>query len=90
MAAHGARRLARMNENLAGIIGIEAICAAQGIEFRAPLRTSVPLIDVLARFRARVPAIRQDRYLAPDLGTAASLAADGTLTEGLALPEMAG
>ncbi|MEL6992905.1 MAG: histidine ammonia-lyase, partial [Pseudomonadota bacterium] len=32
MAAHGARRLKRMVENLSGIIGVEAICAVQGIE----------------------------------------------------------
>jgi histidine ammonia-lyase len=37
MAAHGARRLARMNDNLNVIIGVELMCAAQGVEFRAPL-----------------------------------------------------
>ncbi len=40
MAAHGARRLARMVENLNVILGVEALCAAQGIEFRAPLATA--------------------------------------------------
>ena len=34
MAAHGARRLKRMNANLAHIIGIEALCASAGVEFR--------------------------------------------------------
>ena len=43
MAAHGARRLRRMSANLAHIVGIEAICAATGIEARAPLSTSAPL-----------------------------------------------
>ena len=43
MAAHAARRLGRMNANLNTILGVEAICAAQGIEFRAPLKTSAPL-----------------------------------------------
>ncbi len=32
----------------ARILGVEAMCAAQGIEFRAPLATSAPLARVLA------------------------------------------
>ena len=43
MAAHGARRLLRMNANLSRILGVEAMCAAQGVEFRAPLQTSAAL-----------------------------------------------
>jgi len=34
MAAHGAIRLARMNNNLLHILSIELLCAARGIEFR--------------------------------------------------------
>ncbi len=90
MAAHGARRLARMNANLSRILGVEALCAAQGVEFRAPLQTSVVLQDVLARLRARVATIREDRYLAPDLEAAADLVASGALCDGLALPELEG
>ncbi|NQV98226.1 MAG: histidine ammonia-lyase, partial [Rhodospirillales bacterium] len=36
MAAHGARRLMPMIANLNQILGVELLCAAQGIEFRAP------------------------------------------------------
>ena len=88
MAAHAARRLGRMNANLARIIGVEAMCAAQGVEFRTPLRTSPDLQKVMARLRAEVPTLEQDRYLAPDLEAAAVLVAGGGLTEGLALPEL--
>jgi len=79
MAAHGARRLVPMNANLSVILGVEAICAAQGIDFRAPLRTSVRLGAVMEALRARVPAIAEDRYLAPDLEAAAAMVRDGTL-----------
>ncbi|MCZ0963562.1 histidine ammonia-lyase [Paracoccus sp. EF6] len=79
MAAHGARRLGRMNANLSVILGVEAICAAQGIDFRAPLRTSARLGAVVDALRARVPAIAEDRYLAPDLEAAAAMVRDGTL-----------
>jgi histidine ammonia-lyase len=86
MAAHGARRLARMNANLNTILGVELICAVQGIEFRAPLTTSAVLADVIADVRNVVPAIEQDRYLAPDLAAAAAMIADGFLLEKTDLP----
>ncbi|MGI9355091.1 MAG: aromatic amino acid lyase, partial [Rhizobiaceae bacterium] len=85
MAAHGARRLARMNRNLNSIIGVELMCAAQGIEFRAPLKTSPKLAEAMAVIRDQVPTIEQDRYLADDIAKAAALVADGTLIEALRL-----
>ena len=85
MAAHGARRLARMNRNLYSIIGVELMCAAQGIEFRAPLKTSPKLAEAMAVIRDQVPTIEQDRYLADDIAKAAALVADGTLIEVLRL-----
>jgi len=77
MAAHGARRLKQMNENLNVIIGIELMCAAQGVEFRKPLNTSKKLTNVLATIRSVVPAIDKDRYLADDIRHAAELVNDG-------------
>ena len=85
MAAHGARRLKRMNENLSVILGVEAICAAQGIEARAPLLTSAPLQSVLAALRAKVPALGSDRYMAPDLEAAAALVRNDELAKAAGL-----
>lgn len=85
MAAHAARRLKKMNANLNVILGVEAMCAAQGIEFRAPLMTSPALQRAVKRLRKQVPAIAQDRYLAPDLNLAGEMIADGTLIAGLNL-----
>ncbi len=79
MAAHGARRLKRMVANLDMILGIEAICAAQGIDGRAPLQTAAPLRAALATLRQRVATLGQDRYLAPDLQAAADMVASGAL-----------
>jgi histidine ammonia-lyase len=79
MAAHGARRLGRMNSNLAVILGVEAICAAQGIEFRAPLRTSLRLQAAIAELRAEVAPLGADRFLAPDLERAAEMIRSGAL-----------
>jgi histidine ammonia-lyase len=91
MAAHGARRLAPMVANLERILGIEALCAAQGIAFRAPLVTSAPLRAALARLRAEIPPLGEDRYLAPDLVAGAALVRDGALlaASGAAFPEIA-
>jgi histidine ammonia-lyase len=90
MAAHGARRLGRMVENLNVILGVEAICAAQGVEFRAPLVSSVPLQAVVARLRQDVATLGEDRYLAPDLEAAAGLVGQGVLARaaGVDLPTL--
>ena len=88
MAAHAARRLRRMNRNLSTILAVEAMCAAQGIEFRAPLTTSAQLQTVVAKLRAKVPTIKQDRFLAPDIVAATAMIADGSLIDGLDLPDL--
>jgi histidine ammonia-lyase len=75
MAAHGARRLTPMTPNLASILGVELLCAAQGVEFRAPLKTSPALQKVLARLREDVPPLGSDRYMATEMKTAAHLIA---------------
>ncbi|MCV2874121.1 histidine ammonia-lyase [Defluviimonas sp. WL0050] len=85
MAAHGARRLGRMVENLNRILGVELLCAAQGIQFRAPLQTSQPLQAVLSRLRTDIPSLAEDRYLAPDLEAAARLIATGEIAEATAM-----
>ena len=67
MACHGARRLLEMNENLAGIIGIEAMAAAQGIELRAPLKTSALLSGAIKKVRALCPSLTEDRMVSVDI-----------------------
>ncbi|WP_420413604.1 histidine ammonia-lyase [Roseibium sp.] len=81
MAAHGARRLERMNKNLAQILGVELLCGAAGIEFRAPLKTSPLLHSVIEKLRQSVPKLGDDRFLAPDLETAAELVRTRKLVE---------
>ena len=81
MAAHGARRLAPMNANLSNILGVELLCAAQGIEFRAPLRTSVPLGSEVKRLRKEVAPLENDRPLAPDIARASELVVTGALVD---------
>ena len=79
MAAHGAHRLKRMVSNLSVILGIEALCAVQGIEARAPLKTSKALQKAVIVLRAVVPPLRSDRYMAPELEAAAELISSDAL-----------
>ncbi len=79
MACHGARRLLQMTDNLFSIIGIEALTAAQGVEFRSPLPTSPELQKAMDTLRAVVPTLEEDRFMAPDLEAASRLVADGSL-----------
>lgn len=93
MACHGARRLLQMTDNLAAIVGIEALAGAQGVELRAPLRTSAELQKAIAIIRAAAPALEEDRYMAPDLAAATALVADGTLAASISaglLPALEG
>ena len=75
-----------MVANLNVILGVEAMCAAQGVEFRAPLATSAPLQSVVARLRKDVASLGDDRYLAPDLANCAALIATGALTHAAGIP----
>ncbi|WP_164115958.1 histidine ammonia-lyase [Sphingorhabdus sp. Alg239-R122] len=81
MAAHGARRLGTMAENLFRILGIEIFCAAEGIRFRSPLKTSSPLANVCDRLHEDIAPLTKDRFLAPDLETAAQLVGHGELLD---------
>jgi len=73
MSAHGARRLVAMAANTENIVAIELIAGAQACDFHAPLRSSARLERVREALRARVPALAEDRYLAPDIAAAAAL-----------------
>ena len=79
-----------MLDNLTRILGVELLCAAQGVDFRAPLATSERLQRVVARVRQEVETLGDDRYMAPDLERAAQMIATGAIIEaaGTQMPEL--
>ncbi len=79
MACHGARRLGQMNANLMRIVGIELLTAAQGVEFRAPLKTSPALQEVIAKLRKDIPALAEDRFMADDLAMSGDIVRQGKI-----------
>jgi histidine ammonia-lyase len=80
MATHGALKARRIARNAAGVVGIELLAAAQGIDFHAPLATSPPLARAHAAIRASVPHHARDRYLAGDVAWAKAAVLDGALS----------
>jgi histidine ammonia-lyase len=73
MATFAARRLKDMAENTRGILAVEILSAVQGLDFRAPLKSSKYLENARATLRARVPFYDKDRYFAPDIENANEL-----------------
>jgi histidine ammonia-lyase len=80
MAAHGARRLLGMNDNLRGILAIEWLAAAQGCDL-LPLPSSAPLEAAKAKLRVHVSKLEDDRHFAPDIEAAIGLLRDGALND---------
>lgn len=81
MSTFAARRLSDMSENTAAIIAIELLAACQGVDFRAPLKTSKPLEKAKSILRRQVPFYDQDRYFAPDIEKASGLVLSGTYNQ---------
>ncbi len=73
MATYGARRLGQIADNVAGIVAIELLAAAQGVDFHRPLKTSDALEALMSELRSVVPVFDQDRFFAPDIEAAKSL-----------------
>lgn len=79
MATFAARRLQPMIRNVAHIVAIEWLAAAQGIEFLRPLRSSAALEAAHALLREQCAPLHEDRFLAPDIERAVALVQSGAL-----------
>ncbi len=79
MATFAGRRLLDMAENTAGVLAIELLAACQGLDFRAPLKSSTVLETARNMLRDIVPFYDQDRYFAPDIKKANNLITSGDL-----------
>jgi len=68
-----ARKLHQVLDNTARVLAVELICAAQGIEQRAPLRPAPGTAELLRRLREEVPPLVEDRPPGPDIERAARM-----------------
>jgi len=87
MAPIAARKARAIAENAAGVIAVELIAAAQGIDCHAPLKTSAKLQALHAKVRKLSPHLVSDRYWADEMAAlqAAVLAGGATAGDGFAL-----
>ena len=67
MAPIAARKAASIARNAAGVIAVELMAAAEGIDYHAPLKTSPRLERVYAAVRAQSPHFTADRYWAGEM-----------------------
>ncbi|WP_136799841.1 histidine ammonia-lyase [Desulfosediminicola ganghwensis] len=79
MATFAARRLTDMAENSANVLAIELLAACQGLDFRAPLKSSELLESAKDQVRNRVPFYDKDRYFSPDIAKICELIQQGEL-----------
>ena len=81
MATFAARRLSDMADNVLGVLAIEWLSAAQGIEFLRPLTSSEALERAIERLRKDVASFNQDRFFAPEIEKARGLIRAGILDD---------
>ena len=81
MGLAAARKAGRAVSCLEHILAAELMCAAQGIDYRRPLRSSDAVEEVHALVRTRVATLAGDRSLSADLETLADLVASGAIAD---------
>ena len=79
MATFAARRLGEMANNTQGVLAIEWLASAQGLEFRKPLAASAKVEQAKAILREKVSYYDKDRYFGPDIEAANTLLQQGKL-----------
>ena len=86
MAPIAARKAAQIARNAAGVIAVELMAAAEGIDYHAPLKTSPKLAEVHAAVRTRSPQFTADRYWADEMSALQAAVLAGEIgAEGVAL-----
>ena len=79
MGMTAANKLTRIVGNTRNTLAIEAMAAAQALDFLAPLKTSKPLQRAHAAIRSVCATMQQDRVMYPDFARIAEVIASGKL-----------
>ena len=77
MAMSAAIKLRRVVHNVRHVLAIELMCAAQGLDYRAPLKAGRGAVMAHAAVRALVPTLESDRVLSVDITRLADGIASG-------------
>lgn len=79
MGVTAARHADRVVANTAKVLGIEFLCAAQGLDLGEKLRPGAGVDAAYRVLRKVVPMLTRDRFMAPDLAAAERLVMQGDL-----------
>jgi histidine ammonia-lyase len=82
MAPIAARKAAQIARNAAGVVAVELIAAAQGVDFHAPLKTSPKLRKLHSAVRAITPHLTSDRYWADEMAALQAAIVAGEIGSG--------
>jgi histidine ammonia-lyase len=82
MAPIAARKAGQIARNAAGVIAVELIAAAQGVDFHAPLKTSDALQAIHSKIRAKSQRLTLDRYWGDEIAGVQSAVLDGEIGAG--------
>ena len=77
MGMHSAVKAMTIAEHVSTVLGIELMCAAQGLDLRRPLRSSRPLESLHTTYRSIVPVLEGDRVLHTDINQSAAFVQQG-------------
>ena len=83
MAPIAARKAVQVARNAAGVVAIELIAAAQGVDYHALLKTSAALQAVHATVRGLSPHLGADRYWANEMAALQAAVVEGRFGAGL-------
>ncbi|MEK6975468.1 MAG: histidine ammonia-lyase [Candidatus Thermoplasmatota archaeon] len=84
MGSIAALKLLQVITNARSVIAIEALCAAQALDYKAPLKPGKGSAAAQKRIRKDIPRLDRDRILSDDVGTMSSLLEGGALREAVA------
>jgi histidine ammonia-lyase len=80
MAMGAAWKLRRIVQNVRNVLAIELMCAAQGVDFRAPLKPGRGVARAHETVRSLVKPLERDRVLSGDIERLADAIAQGKFT----------
>ncbi len=81
MAMGAAWKLRRIVRNVQHVLGIELLCAMQGLDYRRPLKSSAPIERAHGKVRSMVATLADDRVLSGDITALADAVARGEFVE---------
>jgi histidine ammonia-lyase len=73
MSPIAVRKCRRVLDNVRKVVGLELLCAAQGLDFLRPLQPGHGVRAAHDRLRRDIPSLKGDRYLRPELDRVTSV-----------------